>query len=131
MVSKTPVKTEKAPAAIGPYNQAIIANGFIFLSGQIPITPEGRVVEGDIAVQTKQCLQNIRGVLLSTGVDIDAIVKVTVFLTDLNNFAAMNEVYAAFFKDQIPPARSTVQVAALPKGVPVEIEAVALAGKGF
>jgi 2-iminobutanoate/2-iminopropanoate deaminase len=111
--------------AIGPYSLGMMAGSLVFTSGQIPVTPSGTLVEGDIRAATRQCLENVRGVLSAGGCDLEHVVKVTVFLVDLSDFSAMNEVYAEFFPTQ-PPARTCVQVAALPKGARVEIEAVGL-----
>ena len=123
---KTVISTTEAPAAVGPYSQAIAAGPFVFCSGQIPLVPEtGTLVEGDISHQTERVLQNIDAVLRSCGLEMEQVVKTTVFLTDLANFGEMNAVYARFFPGD-PPARSTIQVAALPKGANVEIEAIAL-----
>ncbi|MGB9755006.1 MAG: reactive intermediate/imine deaminase [Roseiflexus castenholzii] len=119
------VQTPDAPQAIGPYSQAIIANGFVFCSGQIPLTPDGVLVEGDVAVQTRQVLANLQAVLTAAGSSLDQVVKTTVFLADMSDFAAMNAVYAEFFATN-PPARSTIQVARLPRDARVEIEAIAL-----
>lgn len=119
------VKTEAAPQAIGPYSQAVQANGFLFTAGQLPVNPAtGEMPEG-IAAQTKQALENIRAVLKASGVGMDAIVKVTVFLSDMNNFSAMNEVYATFFSEGNYPARCAVEVSRLPKDALLEIEAIA------
>lgn len=118
--------TDKAPAAVGPYSQAIEANGFIFASGSLPIDPATNAfVEGGVKEQTRQSLTNVRNVLASAGVDLSHVVKTTVFLSDMENFAAMNEVYAEFFK-QPYPARSAFAVKALPKGALVEIECIAV-----
>ncbi|MCH8946469.1 MAG: RidA family protein [Acidobacteria bacterium] len=125
---KTIVQTEKAPAAIGPYSQAVKAGGFVFLSGQVALDPaSGQVVEGDVRAQTERVLQNLQAVLAAAGSSLAAVVKTTVFLTDMNDFAAMNEVYGRFFSSD-PPARATVQAARLPKDVQVEIDLIALAG---
>jgi 2-iminobutanoate/2-iminopropanoate deaminase len=116
-----------APAAIGPYSQAIRAGGLVFVSGQIPIEPAtGQVVAGGIAAQAERVLASLQAILEASGSRMDRVVKTTVYLTDLGAFPEVNEVYARFFP-QAPPARSTVQVAALPRGVGIEIEAVALA----
>jgi 2-iminobutanoate/2-iminopropanoate deaminase len=121
------ISTPKAPQAIGPYSQAIKANGFVFTSGQIALDPTtGQLIAGDIAAQTERVLQNIGGILLRSGTSFDHVVKTTVFLKNMADFAAMNEVYARHF-DQNPPARSTVEVARLPKDVLVEIDVIALA----
>lgn len=122
------IATERAPQAIGPYSQAIVANGFVFASGQIPIDPEtGQFVEGGIVEQTEQVLRNVSNLLEAAGTSLARVVKTTVFLADMNDFAAMNETYARFFSEN-PPARSTVQAARLPRDARVEIEVVALAG---
>ena len=119
------VKTEKAPAAIGPYSQGIRSGGFLFCSGQIPLDPSsGKMVEGDIKVQTERVLQNLEAVLTSGGASLRSVVKTTVYLVDLADFPAMNGVYGTFFPEE-PPARATVQVAKLPAGALVEIDAVA------
>ncbi|KAF5101660.1 hypothetical protein D0Z00_000734 [Geotrichum galactomycetum] len=120
------VFTENAPAPVGPYSQAVKANGFVYLSGQVPLTPEGKLVEGheDIQVQTRQALTNIKNVIAAAGTTWESIVKVNVFVTDIGDFGKINEVYKEFFNTHAP-ARSLVQVAALPLGVNIEIEAVA------
>ena len=123
------VQTKQAPDAIGPYSQAVIANGFVFTSGQIPIDPAtGQFVPGGIAEQTQQVLKNLKAVLEAAGTDMEQVVKTTVYLADMQDFTAMNEVYATFFGAE-PPSRSTVQAAGLPKDARVEIDVVALAGK--
>ena len=120
------IQTEKAPAAIGPYSQAIKAGGLVFASGQIPIDPEtGEFVAGGIAEQTERVLKNLAAVLEAAGSGLDQVVKTTVFLADMQEFSGMNEVYATFFSEP-PPARATVAAAGLPRGARVEIEAVAL-----
>ncbi len=120
-----PVQTPNAPAAIGPYSQAIIAGNFIFSAGQIALDPaSGQVVEGDVAAQTERVMLNLRAVLEAAGASLQSVVKTTVFLADMADFAAMNEVYARHFGEH-KPARSTVQAAGLPRGVRVEIEVVA------
>jgi 2-iminobutanoate/2-iminopropanoate deaminase len=122
------VKTEEAPGAIGPYSQAVVANGFVYASGQIPTDPAtGRFVEGGIREQTHQVLRNLSKVLEAAGSSLKRVLKTTVFLSDMNDFAAMNEVYASFFRDE-PPARSTVEAARLPRDARVEIDVIALAG---
>ena len=123
-MKNTPVSTEKAPAAIGPYSQGIKANGFVFVSGQLPVDPANGELLTEIAAATRQSLTNLAAVLAAGGCTMDQVVKTTVFLSDLKDFVAMNEVYSEFFKTN-PPARSTVQVAALPKAAVVEIEAIA------
>ena len=120
------VATEAAPQAIGPYSQALIVGDFVFTSGQIPIDPKtGAFVEGGIAEQTEQVLRNLAEVLRAAGTGLDGVVKTTVFLADMGNFAAMNEVYGRFFSSE-PPARSTVEAARLPRDARVEIEAIAV-----
>jgi 2-iminobutanoate/2-iminopropanoate deaminase len=119
------ITTKTAPAAIGPYSQAVQASGFIFLSGQIPLDPgTGQMVQGDIGAQTERVLDNIGAILQAAGCTFAHVVKTTIFLSDMNDFQAVNDVYARRFP-QNPPARSTVQAAALPRGAKVEIEAVA------
>lgn len=121
------VQTEAAPQAIGPYSQAIKAGGFVFASGQIPIDPQtGQFVSGGVAEQTEQVLKNLSAVLEAAGSGLSQVVKTTVFLSSMQEFSAMNEVYARFFTDQ-PPARATVEAARLPKDALVEIDAIALA----
>jgi 2-iminobutanoate/2-iminopropanoate deaminase len=123
------IQTEAAPQAIGPYSQAIRAGGFVFASGQIPIDPAtGQFVEGGIAEQTEQVLRNLSAVLEAAGSGLAKVVKTTVFLADMSEFAAMNEVYGRFFVD-LPPARATVEAARLPRDARVEIEAIGLAGE--
>lgn len=122
---KRAVATEKAPAAIGPYSQATVAGGLVFLSGQIPLDPErGKLVEGSIEDETRQVLKNLAAVLAAEGLTLDAVVRTTVFLTDLEDFPRVNQTYAEFFAEPFP-ARATVQVAALPRGARVEIDAIA------
>lgn len=117
--------SEKAPKALGPYSQAIVTGGFVFASGQVPIDPStGNFVEGGIKEQTRQVLVNATHVLAEAGIDLSHVVKTTVFLSDMDNFAPMNEVYAEFFKEPYP-ARSAVAVRTLPKGALVEIEVIA------
>ncbi len=120
------IQTNQAPAAIGPYSQAIEANGMVFASGQIPIDPTtGEFVEGGITEQTRQCLTNASRVMEAAGTDLAHVVKTTVFLSDMANFAAMNEVYSQFFSQPFP-ARSAVAVKTLPKGALVEVECIAV-----
>ena len=123
---KTVISTEKAPAAIGPYSQAIVANGMCYTSGQLPIDPATGAFPEGIAEQTRQSLKNVKAVLAEASVGMDRVVKTTVFLSDMNNFGAMNEVYAEFFGEGGYPARSAVEVARLPKDALVEIEAIAV-----
>jgi len=127
---KTVLSTEKAPQAIGPYSQGIDIGNLMFLSGQIPICPaEGKITASDIEGQTKQSLENVKAVLASAGCTMDHVVKTTVFLKDMGDFTKMNEVYKGYFSEGSYPARSAVQVAALPQGALVEIEVVALKGE--
>ena len=122
---KVVVETSAAPQAIGPYSQAIKANGFLFVSGQIPIEPEsGQMSAVDVVAQTKQVMQNLGAILSAEGLGFENIVKTTIYLTDLSDFARVNEAYAEYF-ESAPPARATVQVGALPKGAKVEIDAIA------
>lgn len=120
------IATTKAPSAIGPYSQAISANGLVYTSGQIPLNPETGTFPEGIAAQTRQSLENVKAILAQAGLNMDAVIKTTVFLSDMNNFTAMNEVYAEFFTEGNYPARSAVEVARLPKDALVEIEAIAL-----
>ncbi|MEO1289109.1 MAG: RidA family protein [Chloroflexota bacterium] len=125
-MAKQIVNTEHAPAAVGPYSQAIIANGFVYTAGQIPLIPsEGKMIEGDIQIQTRQVLENLNAVLEAAGSSLSNVIKTTIFLDSMDDFAKVNEVYGEFFTDE-PPARSTVEVARLPLGALVEIEAVAI-----
>ena len=122
---KQVIHTDSAPAAIGPYSQAIQIGDLLFVSGQVPIDPStGAIVEGDIKAQAQQSLNNLKAILNAAGTNMGAVVKTTVFLADMNDFAAMNEVYAQFFQEPLP-ARSAVQVGRLPKDAKVEIEAIA------
>ena len=122
---KTPISTEKAPAAIGPYSQAIEVNGFVYASGQLPIDPAtGQFPEGGIKEQTRQSILNAQSILQAAGLDLSHVVKTTVYLDSMDDFAAMNEVYAEFFSSPFP-ARSAVAVEKLPKGALVEVEVLA------
>jgi len=125
MTDRAEIRTERAPQAIGPYSQGIRAGGFLFTSGQIPLRPSGDLVSGDIRAEARQALENVRAVLEAGGARMEDVVKTVVFLVDLADFSMVNEVYAGFFPSP-PPARSCVQVAALPKGARVEVEAVAV-----
>jgi 2-iminobutanoate/2-iminopropanoate deaminase len=119
------ISTNEAPAAIGPYSQAVRSGSLLFCSGQIPLDPKsGEIIPGDITAQTRRVLDNIAAVLRAEGRSFDDIVKTTIFLTDLSDYQTVNEIYGSYFK-QNPPARSTVQVSALPKGAHVEIEVIA------
>ncbi|MFL5732692.1 MAG: RidA family protein [Chloroflexia bacterium] len=130
MASKERIRTDHAPAAIGAYSQGIRAAGFVYTAGQLGLDPStGTLVEGGVTEQTRQVLDNMRSILEAAGTSLDNVVKTTVFLSDMSNFGAMNEVYKQYFGGDSPPARSTVQVAALPLGAMVEIDCVALAGE--
>ena len=120
---KQPIATASAPEAIGPYSQGIKAGGFLYVSGQLPMRPDGYIERDDVKAAARICLGNIEAILKAGGGSLEDVVKTTIFLTDLNDFVAVNDAYGAFFV--CPPARSTVQAAALPKGACVEIEAVA------
>ncbi len=124
-MAKKAILSQDAPAPIGPYSQAVQVGNWVFISGQIPLDPvTGKVVEGGIATQTRQVLQNLQAVLTAVGMNLDSIVKTTIYLTDLGEFSTVNEIYETYFHPPYP-ARATVQVSALPKGVRVEIEAIA------
>ncbi len=129
-MEKRVIYTEKAPKPIGPYSQAIIAGNLIFTAGQIPIDPEtNQVVQGDIKEQTRRVLENLRAILESVGSTFDDVVKVTIYMKDLNEFSAMNEVYSEYFKNS-PPARTTVEVSRLPRDVKIEIDLIAIVKQG-
>ena len=120
------IATSEAPAAIGPYSQAVRVGSTVYCAGQIPLDPKsGQIVSGGIDVQTRRVLDNIAGILRAEGLNFDNVVKTTIFLTDLGNFQTVNEIYGSYFKEQ-PPARSTVQVSGLPRGAQVEIEIIAV-----
>jgi 2-iminobutanoate/2-iminopropanoate deaminase len=123
-MKKVAINTDQAPAASGPYTQALAVGPFVFVSGQIPLDPQGNLVKGDIVVQTCQVIANLKAVLAAAGLTLKDVVKTTVFLADLADFQEMNRAYAEFFPGH-PPARSTVQVAGLPRGASIEIEAIA------
>lgn len=127
-MDRTIVSTAHAPAAIGPYSQAVRANGLLFCSGQIPLDPAtGEMIAGDVEAQTTQVMKNLESVLKAGGSGFEKVVKTTIFLTDLGDFARVNKVYGSYFEGIAPPARATVQVAALPRGAKVEIEVTAIA----
>lgn len=126
-MNRSVVSTAEAPQAIGPYSQAIVLGDLVFCSGQLPLHPDGAMVEGDVAAQARQALANLKSVLEAAGSSLAHVAKTTVFLADMNDFAAMNAVYGEFFSSA-PPARSTIQVARLPRDVRVEIEAIAVRG---
>ena len=129
-MEKKIIKTDKAPGAIGPYSQAVQIGNLLYTSGQIPLDPAtGEVVQGDLKLQTKRVLDNLAGVLAAAGSSFDQVVKTMVFIKDMNDFSALNEVYAEYFVND-PPARSCVEVARLPKDVKVEIELIALVQEG-
>jgi 2-iminobutanoate/2-iminopropanoate deaminase len=124
---KKVVQTQEAPGAVGPYSQAVVAGGFVWVSGQIPLDPRtGALIEGDIEAETRRVLANVAAVLEAAGSSLGRVVRATVYLTDLGEFARMNRIYAESFPER-PPARVTVEVSALPKGARIEIDAVALA----
>jgi 2-iminobutanoate/2-iminopropanoate deaminase len=124
------ISTSEAPAAVGPYSQAVRIGSTVYCAGQIPLDPKsGQIVSKDISEQTRRVLDNISAILKAEGLSFENIVKTTIFLTNLADFQTVNEIYASYFK-QAPPARSTVQVAALPKGARIEIEAIAVAEGG-
>lgn len=124
-MQKEIIQTDRAPAAVGPYSQAVRLDRLVFVSGQIPIDPaSGDLITGDIRLQTRQVLHNLKVLLAAAGSSLDQVLKTTLFITDMQNFAVINEVYAEFFTEH-PPARACVEVSALPKGVDIEIEAVA------
>jgi 2-iminobutanoate/2-iminopropanoate deaminase len=124
------IATSEAPAAIGPYSQAIRSGSMLFCAGQIPLDPKtGQMVSGDISEQTKRVLENIGGLLKAENLNFAHVVKTTIFLTSMGDFQTVNEIYATYFRES-PPARSTVAVAALPKGAKIEIEAIAMASEG-
>ncbi len=126
--TKQAVFTSQAPQAVGPYSQGIVMNGFVFTAGQIPLDPSNQqMIQGGIEEQTRRVLMNVKAILEAAGSSLDRVVKTTVFLADMNDFAAMNKVYAEFFGDT-PPARSTFAVGALPRGALVEIETIAAVG---
>ncbi len=130
-MGKNYITTDKAPAAIGPYSQAVKAGNFFYISGQIPLDPaSGELVEGDIKEQTKRVLENITEIVLAAGGNLQCVVKTTVFIKNMDDFASMNEVYAEFFQNN-PPARACVEVSRLPMNVDVEIEAVAHVEEGY
>ena len=124
------ISTSDAPQAIGPYSQGVRVGSTIYYSGQIPLDPKtGQIVGGGIDVQTRRVMENVGGLLKSQGLSFDNVVKTTVFLADINDFQTVNEIYGSYFK-QAPPARSTIQAGALPKGARLEIEVIAMAGDG-
>jgi 2-iminobutanoate/2-iminopropanoate deaminase len=119
------IHTNQAPQAIGPYSQAIQAGNFLYTSGQIPLTPEGELVSGDVREQTQQVLENITAILTEAGAKLESVVKTTIFIKDMNHFQAINQVYSEYFSEH-KPARSTVEVARLPKDVLIEMEVIAI-----
>jgi 2-iminobutanoate/2-iminopropanoate deaminase len=129
-MARETIATDKAPKAIGPYAQAIVANGFVYTAGQIPLDPQtGNIIEGGIKEQTRRVIENLKAVLEASGASMNQVVKATVFLKNIGDFAAMNEVYAEYLGDS-KPARSTVAVAELPRNALIEIDLVALSQKG-
>lgn len=128
-MTRTPISSEQAPQAIGPYSQGIRCGNMVFFSGQIPLDPQGEFVgQGDVRAQIERVMQNVEAMLAAAGLGFANVVKTTIFLTDLADFATVNEVYGKRFEGIAPPARSTVQVAALPRGAEVEVEIIAMAG---
>jgi 2-iminobutanoate/2-iminopropanoate deaminase len=126
-MSKRIIRTEQAPQAIGPYSQAVAGGGFVYVAGQLALDPgTGQLVPGDVRIQTKRVMENIKAILEGAGTSLSNVVKTTVFLRDMNDFGAMNEIYGSYFQED-PPARSTFQVAKLPRDGAVEIEVIALA----
>ena len=127
MSSQIPIKTDAAPDPVGPYNQAIRAGNFIYCSGQIAINPNSNNIDslGDIKGETTQVLNNLKAVLTAGGASLEDVIKTTIFLTDLNNFQIVNEIYSEFFQNEPSPARACVEVSSLPKGVLIEIDCVA------
>lgn len=125
---KEPILSDAAPAPIGPYSQAIRAGSFLFVSGQIPLDPKtGQMAEGDIGALTRRCMDSVVGILEEAGMSMSNVVKTNIFLADMADFGAMNEVYATYFQDGAPPARAAVQPARLPRDARIEIEVVAYA----
>ena len=127
MSSQIPIKTDAAPDPVGPYNQAVKAGNFVFCSGQIAISPESNKIEcmGDIKGETTRVLKNLKAVLTASGATLEDVIKTTIFLTDLNNFQIVNDIYSEFFQNEPSPARACVEVSSLPKGVLIEIDCVA------
>ena len=126
-MKKTIITTDNAPAPIGPYNQAVLVNDTLYLSGQIPLVPSSmELVEGDLTAETKQVMENLKAVLAAADMSFEHVVKSSIFLSDMNNFATVNEVYGRYFDEKTAPARETVEVANLPKFVRVEISMVAV-----
>lgn len=129
-MNKNIIITTAAPAPIGPYSQAVMAGGLLFISGQIALDPvDGTLYKGDIITETDRVMQNLRGILTAAGLDFSNVVKTTIFLTDMAQFSEVNEVYSVYFDPSTAPARETVQVSGLPKGVNVEISMIAVAGE--
>ena len=129
MSERETIHTDQAPKAIGPYSQAVVAHGFVFCSGQIGLTPEGERVVGGVAAEARQTLENLRRVLEAAGSGLERVVKVTIYLADMADFAAVNAVYSEYFPED-PPARAAVAVRQLPKDFLVEMDAIALVGRG-
>jgi len=126
-VPKTLISTDRAPSAIGPYSQAVKAGNLLFVSGQLPLDPKtGQLIEGDIQKKTATVIENIRAILEESGSNLKSVLKATIFLIDISDFSAVNDIYSRYFADSLP-ARSAVQVAALPKGADIEMEVIALA----
>jgi len=128
-MAKQRIHTEQAPRPVGPYSQAVAVDGWLYVAGQVPIDPAtGNWVKGDIAAQTERVLQNVRAILVAAGGGLQDVVKTTVYMADLGEFAAMNDVYARYFNDACPPARATIEAKNLPGGAKLEMEAIARVG---
>lgn len=130
-MAKQRIHTEKAPRPVGPYSQAVAIDGWLYVAGQVPIEPAtGNWIKGDIAAQTERVLQNVQAILEAAGSSLQDVVKTTVYMADLGEFATMNEVYARYFNDACPPARATIEAKNLPGGAKLEMEAIARVGAG-
>jgi 2-iminobutanoate/2-iminopropanoate deaminase len=128
-MAKQRIHTEQAPRPVGPYSQAVAVDGWLYVAGQVPIDPAtGKWVKGDIAAQTERVLQNVQAILVAAGGGLQDVVKTTVYMADLGEFAAMNDVYARYFNDACPPARATIEAKSLPGGAKLEMEAIARVG---
>jgi len=124
-MKKVVISTDQAPAAIGPYSQALAAGPLVFVSGQIPLDPAGQLIKGDIVVQTRQVIANLKAILTAAGLSLQDVIKTTIYLADLADFPEFNQAYSEFFP-QDPPARTTIQAAGLPRGAALELDAIAL-----
>lgn len=119
------IESENAPEAIGPYSQAVKSGGFVFCSGQIALKPDGKLLKGSVRTQAKQVMENLKAVLFAAGTEFERVVKTTIYLADIDDFSSVNEVYGSYFGEEHKPARATVEVGKLPKGVKVEIDCIA------